>query len=145
MYNGVCYQDHTTASTTSTINIDDLTNFRDCASCDAFVNPPPPPTEDRPSNIKIMRISSSSSLSATAACNVLFTYDVNVYYVGTFGDGTILYSDTSLSTLYAPTSETNFRINENRYSFKIGYSGNPAGVRPGIVYNYASCADVDVY
>jgi len=70
---------------------------------------------------------------------------INGQYVGTFGDGTILYSDTSLSTLYAPTSETNFRINENRYSFKIGYSGNPAGVRPGIVYNYASCADVDVY
>ena len=145
VYNGVCYEDSTTASVTSTINIDDLVNFRDCASCDAFVNPPPPPSEDRPSNIKVMRISASSASDETTACNTLNTYDLNVYYVGIFGDNTYLYSDPSLSTLYAPTSETNFRVNENRNYFKIGYSGGPSGVRPGAVYNFGSCSGVDVY
>ena len=145
VYNGVCYEDSTTASVTSTINIDDLVNFRDCASCDAFVNPPPPPAEDRPSNIKVMRISTSSASDETTACNTLNTYDLNVYYVGVFGDNTYLYSDPSLSTLYAPTSETNFRVNENRNYFKIGYSGGPSGVRPGAVYNFGSCSGVDVY
>jgi len=145
VYNGICYEYSTTTSDTTTINIDDLTNFRDCASCDAFVNPPPPPTEERPSDIKVMRISSSSALNTSAACSTLFTYDLNVYYVGTFGDGTILYSDTALSTIYAPTSETGFRINEDRNAFKIGYSGNPSGVRSGIVYNFGACAGVDIY
>ena len=145
VYNGICYEDSTTATDTTTINIDDLTNFRDCASCDAFVNPPPPPTEERPSDIKVMRISSSSALNTSSACSTLFTYDLNVYYVGTFGDGTILYSDTALSTIYAPTSETGFRINEDRNAFQIGYSGNPSGVRSGIVYNFGACAGVDIY
>ncbi len=145
VYNGICYEDSTTSTDTTTINIDDLTNFRDCDSCDAFVNPPPAPVIERPSNIKVMRISSSSALNSTTACNTLFTYDVDVYYIGTFGDSTALYSDTALSTIYAPTSETNFRINENRNSFKIGYSGNPSGVRPGVVYNFGSCAGVDIY
>ena len=145
VYNGICYEDSTTSTDTTNINIDDLTNFRDCPSCDAFVNPPTAPVVERPSNIKIMRISSSSSLNTISACNTLFTYDVNVYYIGTFGDNTVLYSDTALSTIYAPTSETNFRINENRNSFKIGYSGNPSGVRPGVVYNFGSCANVNIY
>ena len=145
VYNGICYEDSTTSTDTTNINIDDLTNFRTCDACDAFVNPPTAPVVERPSNIKIMRISSSSSLNTIAACNTLFTYDVNVYYIGTFGDNTVLYSDTALSTIYAPTSETNFRINENRNSFKIGYSGNPSGVRPGVVYNFGSCANVNIY
>lgn len=145
VYNGICYEYSTTTSDTTTINIDDLTNFRDCASCDAFVNPPPPPVEERPSNIKVMRISSSSALNTTSACNTLFTYDLNVYYVGVFGDGTILYSDTALSTIYAPTSETGFRINEDRNAFKIGYSGNPSGVRSGVVYNFGACSGVNIY
>lgn len=145
VYNGICYEDSTTSSATTTINIDDLTNFRDCALCDAFVNPPPAPVVERPSNIKVMRISSSSSLTTTSACNTLFTYDVNVYYVGVFGDSTVLYSDTTLSTIYAPTSEIGFRINEDRNAFKIGYSGNPSGVRPGVVYNFGACAGVDIY
>ena len=145
VYNGICYEDSTTSTDTTNINIDDLTNFRDCPSCDAFVNPPSAPVVERPSNIKIMRISSSSAISLETACNTLYTYDVNVYYIGTFGDNTVLYSDTALSTIYAPTSETNFRINENRNSFKIGYSGNPSGVRPGVVYNFGSCANVNIY
>ena len=141
-YEGLSYHNPQASSTATIINVEDLVTYRDCTAANYV---PPTVTPDRPSNIKVMRISLTSALNSTAACNTLYTYNLNVYYVGTFGDNTYLYSDNSLSTLYAPTTETNFRINENRSYFRIGYTGNSAGVRPGAVYNFGSCSSVDIY
>ena len=142
-FEGLSYFNPQASSDATVINVEDLVTYRDCDSANYV---PPTVTPTRPSNIKVMRISASSASDATAACNTLNTYDVNVYYVGVFGDGTFLYSDPSLSTLYAPTSETNFRVNENRNYFRIAYTGmSTSGIRPGAVYSFGSCSRVDVY
>ena len=141
-YQELSYYNPQSSSDATVINVEDLLTYRDC---DAANYVPPTITPDRPSNIKVMRISLTSALNRTSACNTLYTYGLNVYYVGTFGDNTYLYSDPSLSTLYAPTTETGFRVNEDRNAFKIGFTGNSAGVRPGAVYNFGSCSNVDIY
>ena len=141
-FEGLSYFNPQPSSAATVVNVEDLVTYRDCASANYV---PPTVTPDRPSSIKVMRISLTSSLNRTSACNTLYTYGLNVYYVGTFGDNTYLYSDPSLSTLYAPSTETGFRVNENRNSFKIGYTGGPSGIRPGAVYNFGSCSSVDIY
>ena len=141
-YQELSYHNPQSSSAATVINVEDLLTYRDCTAANYV---PPTIIDDRPSGIKVMRISLTSASNSTAACNTLYAYGLNVYYVGTFGDNTYLYSDNSLSTLYAPTTETNFRINENRSYFRIGYTGNSAGVRPGAVYNFGSCSSVDIY
>ena len=142
-FEGLSYFNPQASSDATVINVEDLVTYRDCTAANYV---PPTVTPTRPSSIKVMRISLTSALNSTAACNTLNTYDVNVYYVGTFGDNTYLYSDPSLSTLYAPTTETNFRINENRNYFRIGYTGmSTAGIRPGAVYDFGSCSSVNIY
>lgn len=141
-YQELSYFNPQSSSDATVINVEDLVTYRDCTAANYV---PPTVTPDRPSNIKVMRISLTSALSRTSACNTLYTYDLNVYYVGVFGDNTYLYSDPSLSTLYAPTTETGFRVNEDRNAFKIGFTGNSAGVRPGAVYDFGSCSSVNIY
>lgn len=141
-YEGLSYHNPQTSSTATIINVEDLVTYRDCTAANYV---PPTVTPDIPSGIKVMRISQTSTADAESACNTLYTYSLNVYYVGTFGDNTYLYLDNSLSLIYAPTTETNFRINENRSYFRIGYTGNSAGVRPGAVYNFGSCSQVNIY
>ena len=141
-FEGLSYFNPQPSSAATVVNVEDLVTYRDCAAANYV---PPTVTPDRPSSIKVMRISLTSALDRTSACNTLNTYGLNVYYVGIFGDNTYLYSDPSLSTLYAPSTETGFRVNENRNSFKIGYTGGPSGIRPGAVYNFGSCSSVDIY
>ena len=141
-YQELSYYNPQSSSDATIINVEDLLTYRDCTAANYV---PPTIIDDRPSSIKVMRISLTSALTRTSACNTLYTYGLNVYYVGTFGDNTYLYSDPSLSTLYAPTTETGFRVNEDRNAFKIGYTGNSAGVRQGAVYNFGSCSNVDIY
>tara|TARA_X000000368_G_scaffold97531_3_gene74976 strand:- start:3311 stop:6655 length:3345 start_codon:yes stop_codon:yes gene_type:complete len=140
VYNGICYEDSTTATATTVINIDDLIRFRDCSTCDAYVNPPPPAADPEPSAIQAIRISATTDTSSIDACTEIDTYPNTVYYTGTFQDGVYLYADTRLSSKYYTASSNQFHKTETNIVFKIGRAASYSDPVPeGQVYDVEFC------
>ena len=135
-YSGVCYSDGGTTSTTSIINITDLVTYTDCTACGYVA-----PTPDEPDVIttNVIRISSTAFSTTTSACSgSTSNFPTTLYYTGTLGDGTQLYSSSDLTRVYAPAS-TDFYLSEDGYYFKIGTgTGNPRGE----IYNFGQCGDI---
>ena len=135
-YSGVCYSDGGNTSTTSIINITDLVTYTDCTACGYVA-----PTPDEPDVIttNVIRISSTAFSTITNACaGTTSNFPTTLYYTGTLGDGTQLYSSSDLTRVYAPAS-TDFYLSEDGYYFKIGTgTGNPRGE----IYSFGQCDNI---
>ena len=139
-YNGICYEQSTTATATTVINIEDLVRYDNCTDCDTAVNPPPPPTIERPDAIKSIRISANVDSSSFDACNEINTFPNTVYYTGVFGDGVYLYSDGRLSNKYFAANSNQFHKTETNIVFKIGRASSYSDPVPeGQVYDVEFC------
>ena len=139
-YNGVCYEESGTTSSTTTINIEDLVRYDNCDTCDAAVNPPAPPDEETPTDVKAIRISTSVRSDDNDACEEIDTFPQTVYYTGTFGDGVYLYSDAGLSNRYSTIYSNSFHKTETNIVFSIGRSSSFSDPVPeGQVYDVIFC------
>ena len=139
-YNGVCYEESSSTSATTTINIEDLVRYDNCDTCDAAVNPPAPPDEETPTDVKAIRISTSVRSDDTDACEEIDTFPQTVYYTGTFGDGVYLYSDAGLSNRYSTIYSNSFHKTETNIVFSIGRSSSFSDPVPeGQVYDVIFC------
>jgi hypothetical protein len=103
----------------SSVNVQSLLSFETCAECDAVVNPSAPVIELEPDYLEGFRVSSETETTANNACNNIELFDITLYYSGTLQDGTYLYLNDSLTSLYNPSS-TNFVKSNNGYAFRIG-------------------------
>jgi hypothetical protein len=140
-YNGECWTESATTSTTTTVNIQDLAVYRDCDTCDVALNPPPPEEDPTPVDIKTIRISRNTRTTETDACMELNTFGQIIYYTGNFEDGTYLYRDDTLSTLYTTTSSNNFHKTETGIVFSIGRAGSYGDPSPeGQIYDVILCS-----
>jgi hypothetical protein len=135
-YSDVCYSDGGNTATTSIINITDLVTYSDCTACGYVA-----PTPDEPDVIttNVIRISSTAFSTITSACSGLTSnFPTTLYYTGTLGDGTQLYSSSDLTRVYAPAS-SDFYLSEDGYYFKIGTgTGNPRGE----IYTFGQCGNI---
>ena len=139
-YNGVCYEESSSTSATTTINIEDLVRYDNCDTCDAAVNPPATPDEETPTEVKAIRISTSVRSDDTDACEEIDTFPQTVYYTGTFGDGVYLYSDAGLSNRYSTIYSNSFHKTETNIVFSIGRSSSFSDPVPeGQVYDVIFC------
>jgi len=130
--NGICMQDLGSTGTTSTVNVLNLISFEDCATCNESVNPTPEPDPTPTPTVSKFKVSSSTETTSSAACSNITLFDVKLAYSGTLQDGTRLYTNDTLTTLYTPTS-TNFVKSDSGYSFRIGVNN------PGEVSNLVVC------
>jgi len=130
--NGVCMQDLGQVGLESEVNVANLTTYSNCADCNEAVNPTPEPEPEPTPTITKFRVASASWSSASTACSNPVIFDVKVAYSGTLGDGTRLYTNDTLTTLYTPTS-TNFVKSDAGAVFRIGVNN------PGEVSNYVVC------
>ena len=135
-YSDVCYSDGGNTATTSIINITDLVTYTDCTACGYVA-----PTPEAPITVEtnVIRISSTSFSTITNACSGLTSnFPTTLYYTGTLGDGTQLYSDSALTRVYAPAS-SDFYLSEDGYYFKIGTgTGDPRGE----IYSFGQCGNI---
>lgn len=135
-YSGVCYSDGGNTATTSIINITDLVTYTDCTACGYVAPTPTPPTTIQ---TNVIRISSTAFSTITNACSGLTSnFPTTLYYTGTLGDGTQLYSSSDLTRVYAPAS-TDFYLSEDGYYFKIGTgTTDPRGE----IYSFGQCNNI---
>jgi len=135
-YSDVCYSDGGNTATTSIINITDLVTYSDCTACGYVA-----PTPDDPVTIEtnVIRITSTAFSTITNACDgTTSSFPTTLYYTGSLGDGTQLYSDSALTRVYAPAS-SDFYLSEDAYYFKIGTgTGNPRGE----IYSFGQCGNI---
>ena len=132
IYDGVCMKDKGTSGTASSENIANFVQYTSCAECEAGNAPAPTPTPTPTPTVNKFRISSSTETTSSAACSNISTYDTKVGYTGTLADGTYLYTNEALTSLYTPSSN-NFVRSEDGYSFRIGVTN------PGQVSNLTVC------
>ena len=132
IFDGICMNDKGTAGTASSENIANFVQYTSCAECEAGNAPAPTPTPTPTPTINKFRVSSSTESTSSAACSNISTYDVKLAYSGTLADGTYLYLNESLTSLYTPSSN-NFVRSEDGYSFRIGVTN------PGQVSNLTLC------
>jgi len=125
------------AGTSSTINIQNLTWYTDCTQCQAGTAPPTPTPTPTPPGTNKTKITSVQTSDETDVCEEQTVYDVSIYYSGTLGDGTYVYSDNGLTTIYQPTAGTKFVKSQDAYYFRIGHTGNN-----GEVSEFGSCNDL---
>jgi len=130
--NGICMVFKSTAGSASTVNIENLISYQDCATCNEAVNPTPEPEPDPTPTVNKFKASSSTQTTASNACANITLFDVKLAYSGTLGDGTYLYTNDTLTSLYTPTS-TNFVKSDSGAVFRIGVNN------PGEVSNYVVC------
>lgn len=130
--NGICMQDLNQVGLESEVNVANLTTYSNCADCNEAVNPTPEPEPDPTPTITKFRVSSQPQLSASFACSSVVIFDVKLAYSGTLGDGTRLYTNDTLTTLYTPAS-TDFVKSDAGAVFRIGVNN------PGEVSNYVVC------
>ena len=138
-YSGICYSDGGTTSTTSIINITDLVTYTDCTAC-GYVAPAP----ETPITVEtnVIRISSTSFSTITNACaGTTSNFPTTLYYTGTLGDGTQLYSDSALTRVYAPAS-TDFYLSEDAYYFKMGTGPTGNNLPRGEIYSFGQCGNI---
>ena len=138
-YSGVCYSDGGTTSTTSIINITDLVTYTDCTACGYVA-----PTPETPITVEtnVIRISSTSFSTITNACaGTTSNFPTTLYYTGTLGDGTQLYSDSALTRVYAPAS-TDFYLSEDAYYFKMGTGPTGNNLPRGEIYSFGQCGNI---
>ena len=123
-------------STTTNRNINDLVTYTDCEAC-GYV--PPAPEDPVTVETNVIRITSTAFSTITNACaGTTSSFPTTLYYTGTLGDGTQLYSDSALTRVYAPAS-SDFYLSEESYYFKIGTgTGNPRGE----IYSFGQCGDI---
>jgi hypothetical protein len=124
------------SGTSSSINIANLTHYVDCTQCEGGTAPPTPTPTPTPPGTNKTKISSQIRSDETDLCEEVNVYDVGIYYSGTLGDGTYVYSDNGLTTIYQPQFIA-FVKSQDGYFFKIGDTGNI-----GEVSEFGSCADV---
>jgi len=135
-FGDICYNDGGNTSTTTNRNINDLVTYTDCEAC-GYV--PPAPEEPIGFETNVIRITSATFATITDACNsTTSSFPITLYYTGFLGDGTQLYSNSSLTTVYTPSS-SNFYKSEDSYYFKIG-TGTPDP--RGEIYNFGQCGDI---
>ena len=138
-YSGVCYSDGGNTATTSIINITDLVTYTDCTACGYVA-----PTPDEPDVIttNVIRISSTAFSTITNACSgSTSNFPTTLYYTGTLGDGTQLYSSSDLTRVYAPAS-TDFYLSEDGYYFKMGTGPTGNNLPRGEVYSFGQCENI---
>ena len=135
-FGDICYSDGGNTSTTTNRNINDLVTYTDCEAC-GYV--PPAPEEPIGFETNVIRITSATFATITDVCNsTTLSFPITLYYTGFLGDGTQLYSNSSLTTVYTPSS-SNFYKSEDSYYFKIG-TGTPDP--RGEIYNFGQCGDI---
>ena len=130
--NGICMQDLNQVGLESEVNVANLTTYSNCADCNEAVNPTPEPEPDPTPTITKFRVASAAWSSASIACSNPVIFDVKLAYSGTLGDGTRLYTNDTLTTLYTPAS-TDFVKSDAGAVFRIGVNN------PGEVSNYVVC------
>ena len=138
-YSGVCYSDGGNTSTTSIINITDLVTYSDCTACGYVA-----PTPDEPDVIttNVIRITSTAFSTTTSACSgSTSNFPTTLYYTGTLGDGTQLYSSSDLTRVYAPAS-TDFYLSEDGYYFKMGTGPTGNNLPRGEIYSFGQCENI---
>lgn len=132
----ICYNDGGNTSTTTNRNINDLITYPDCATCGYT---PPAPEEPEVPQTNVIRITSTAFTSITNACNSTTTsFPTTLYYTGSLGDGTQLYSDSALTRVYAPASSDYYK-SESSYYFKIGTG---TGIARGEIYSFGQCGAI---
>ena len=130
--NGICMQDLGSTGTASTVNVLNLISFEDCATCNESVNPTPDPDPTPSPTVSKFKVSSSTETTSSSACSNITLFDVKLAYSGTLQDGTRLYTNDTLTTLYTPAS-TNFVKSDSGAVFRIGVNN------PGEVSDYIVC------
>lgn len=140
VFNGACYVASSPTSTTTTTNINDLPIYIDCDTCDLAINPPAPPTPDPDIQVKSMRISSGYRSDESDACEEITSFPNIIYYTGDFADGTYVYTDETLSTLYSTIYSNSFQKTETGIVFSVGRgSGYADPVAEGVLYDVIVC------
>ena len=89
----------------------------------------------------VIRITSTAFSTITNACSgTTSNFPTTLYYTGTLGDGTQLYSDSALTRVYAPAS-SDFYLSEDAYYFKIG-TGTGNNLPRGEIYSFGQCGNI---
>jgi len=140
VFNGVCYEAASPTSGTTNINIDDLPIYIDCDTCDLAINPPAPPEPDPELQVKSMRISSGFRSDDADACEEISSFPNVIYYTGDFVDGTYVYTDETLSTVYSTIYSNMFQKTETGIVFSVGRGGGYGDpVAEGVLYDVLVC------
>ena len=87
-----------------------------------------------------MRISSGYRSDETDACEEISSFPNVIYYTGDFADGTYVYTDETLSTLYSTIYSNLFQKTETGIAFSVGRGGGYGDpVAEGVLYDVIVC------
>ena len=132
IYDGVCMKDMATSGSSSTQNVSNLIQYFDCTECTSGQTPTPTPTPAPTTPYNKAKITSDTRATSVLACSELTSYNTKVFYSGTLGDGVTLYTDSTLTTKYNPSSNTFVRSSSNS-TFRIGVTNT------GEISNFSVC------
>ena len=132
IYDGVCMKDMATSGSSSTQNVSNLIQYFNCTECTSGQTPTPTPTPTPTTPYNKAKITSDTRATSVLACSDLTSYNTKVFYSGTLGDGVTLYTDSTLTTKYNPSSNTFVRSSSNS-TFRIGVTNT------GEISNFSVC------
>ena len=125
-------KDMGSSGSSSTQNVSNLIQYFDCTECTSGQTPTPTPTPTPTTPYNKAKITSDTRATSVLACSELTSYNTKIFYSGTLGDGVTLYTDSTLTTKYNPSSNTFVRSSSNS-TFRIGVTNT------GEISNFSVC------